>query len=127
MDIFALVAEDKIRTAIKNGEFDHLPGMGQPLQLEDLSSVPEDLRMAYKVLKNAGFINDEKSLDKEIRTLQDLIRCCTDPEEKQRLERKLNEKRLRFQRLVEDKHWEKSKAFRRYEAKINDKFGPSDR
>lgn len=39
MDIFSLIAEDKIQTAIKEGEFDNLPGRGKPLQLEDLSRI----------------------------------------------------------------------------------------
>jgi hypothetical protein len=30
-----LVAEDKIQTAIRNGVFDHLPGLGRPLELLD--------------------------------------------------------------------------------------------
>lgn len=45
------LAEQKIAEAMARGEFDHLPGNGRPLQIEDLSSVPEDLRMAYKLLK----------------------------------------------------------------------------
>jgi hypothetical protein len=30
-----IIADDKIRAAIARGEFDHLPGLGQPLDFED--------------------------------------------------------------------------------------------
>ena len=41
----------KIRQAIRNGDLDHIPGKGKPLQLEDLSMVPPEFRMSYKILK----------------------------------------------------------------------------
>ena len=46
------IAEKRIAEAMDKGEFDNLPGRGKPLEIEDLSAVPEDLRMAYKILKN---------------------------------------------------------------------------
>ena len=50
-----IIAERKIEEAIERGEFDDLPGAGQPLDLDDLDpSLPEELRLAYRILKNAG-------------------------------------------------------------------------
>jgi hypothetical protein len=50
-----LIAERRLEEAIERGEFDDLPGAGQPLDLDDLDpSLPEDLRLAYRILKNAG-------------------------------------------------------------------------
>lgn len=54
MDVFLNIAEEKIRQAIRNGDLDHIPGKGKPLQLEDLSMVPPEFRMSYKILKNNG-------------------------------------------------------------------------
>jgi hypothetical protein len=54
-DAIALIAEGKIREAQAEGCFDHLPGAGRPLLLEDLSRLPPDARMAYTILKNSGF------------------------------------------------------------------------
>jgi hypothetical protein len=54
MKALALLAESKIQAAIAQGEFDDLPGSGKPLQLEDLSRIPADLRMGFKLLRNAG-------------------------------------------------------------------------
>ena len=49
------LAERKIEEAIERGELDDLPGAGQPLDLDDLDPLlPEELRMAYRILKNAG-------------------------------------------------------------------------
>jgi Domain of unknown function (DUF1992) len=50
-----LLAERKIAEAIERGEFDDLPGAGKPLELEDDPLVPEELRMAYRILRNAGY------------------------------------------------------------------------
>ncbi|MGC8938442.1 MAG: DnaJ family domain-containing protein, partial [Thermodesulfovibrio sp.] len=48
MNIFEKIAEEKIREAMQQGIFDNLPNKGKPLELEDFSWVPEDLRLAYK-------------------------------------------------------------------------------
>ena len=54
-----LLAERKIAEAVSRGEFDDLPGAGRPLDLEDDALIPEELRMAYRILKNAGFTPKE--------------------------------------------------------------------
>lgn len=54
-----LLAERKIAEAVSRGEFDDLPGTGRPLDLEDDALVPEELRLAYRILKNAGFTPKE--------------------------------------------------------------------
>jgi len=50
-----LIAERRLEEAIERGEFDDLPGAGLPLDLDDMdASLPEELRLAYRILKNAG-------------------------------------------------------------------------
>ncbi len=51
--------ETRIRDAQSRGEFDHLPGAGRPLPDEDLAGVPEELRVAVRILKNAGCVPAE--------------------------------------------------------------------
>lgn len=85
-----LVAERKIQEAIRNGELDNLPGKGKPLQLEDESGIPEDLRLAYKILKNADCLPPELQLKKEIVQVRDLLPGMEDVEEKYRLIKRLN-------------------------------------
>ena len=53
------IVEQRIKEAMEKGEFDNLPGKGRPIPLEDDSHVPEDLRLAYKVLKNADCLPPE--------------------------------------------------------------------
>ena len=73
MLLFEIIAEQKIRAAMERGEFDDLPGQGRPLDLSEDPLVPEELRMAYRLLKNAGFIPPELEAQKEIRDLEQLI------------------------------------------------------
>jgi hypothetical protein len=73
MLIFELIAERRIAEAAARGELDHLPGAGRPLDLDDDPLVPEDLRLAFRILKNAGFVPSEVQTRREIRALEDLI------------------------------------------------------
>lgn len=76
MTIFDLIAERKIAEAQARGEFDGLPGSGRPLDLQDDSLVPEDLRVAYRILKNAGYVPPELQLSSEIRGVEVLLECA---------------------------------------------------
>uniref|UniRef100_C5D593 DnaJ homologue subfamily C member 28 conserved domain-containing protein n=1 Tax=Geobacillus sp. (strain WCH70) TaxID=471223 RepID=C5D593_GEOSW len=122
MDIIWRVAEDKIREAMKNGEFDNLPGFGKPLELEDLSHIPEDLRIGYLMLKNAGYVSEEIEIKKDLMTLEDLLRCCEDEDEKEKLKKKLNEKLLRWNALMKKRNKTNSQALRDYQRRIDEKF-----
>ena len=76
---FSRVAESRIREAIEKGEFDNLPGAGKPLNLEEYFSTPEDLRMAFSILKNANCAPAEVELLKEVSRLQHAIPETPDP------------------------------------------------
>ena len=67
------IAERRIREAQARGELDDLPGAGAPLELDDDALVPEDLRVAYRILKNAGFVPPEVEAFSEIARLEDLV------------------------------------------------------
>lgn len=79
----AAIAENRIQEAILAGEFDNLPGAGKPLTLEDLSDVPEESRLAYKILKNSGCLPPEVAHRKDAANCLELLANC--PDEKQRL------------------------------------------
>ena len=89
-DIMDKIAEERIREAIERGDFDDLPGKGRPLDLEDDSHLPPDLRMAYKILKNADCLPPEIELRKEIRTTEALLAGIQDTQEKYKQMKKLN-------------------------------------
>jgi hypothetical protein len=100
---FDRIIENKIQEAIKNGEFDDLPGKGKPLDFEDLSQVPEDLRMGFKVLKNAGLLPEEMQLKKEIYNLEQLIATTGINENMDAAKAKLVDKVLRYKMMMEKK------------------------
>lgn len=85
MSFFQRVVEERILEAQRAGAFDNLPGKGKPLRFDDESWVPEDLRVAYRVLKNAHVLPPEAELMKEIHTLEDLLKYVEDPDERRAL------------------------------------------
>lgn len=78
--------------------------------------------MAYKILKNSGYVPEEVQLKKEILSLEDLISCCDDEEKIASLHKKLTEKTLRYNQLMEQRSLMKSQAYYAYKDKIADKF-----
>jgi len=90
MDFFSGIAERRILEALGNGEFDNLEGEGKPLVLEDETWIPEDLRMAYKFLKNAGCVPPELDMRNEVVNLCSLINTIDDDQERLKKLRHLN-------------------------------------
>ena len=50
--MFEKLVEEHIQAAQERGEFNALRGAGKPLPPDDAGLVPEEFRMAYRVLKN---------------------------------------------------------------------------
>lgn len=90
MEFFSKLAENRIKEAMEAGEFDNLKGRGQPLNLDDDSHIPPELRMAYKILKNADCLPPELILRQEVVQLQDLVAAMPDEAEKLKQMRRLN-------------------------------------
>jgi hypothetical protein len=97
----ALLAESKIQAAMARGDFDDLPGRGKPLPLEDLSRVPAELRMGFKLLRNAGCLPPELEARNEVTRLGSLMAATGDPEERARLSSLRGEAEVRYRLLVE--------------------------
>ncbi|KHL92533.1 molecular chaperone DnaJ [Paenibacillus sp. IHB B 3415] len=131
MAILSWLAEQRIQEAMRSGEFANLPGHGKPLELEDLSGVPEDLRMSYKVMKNAGLLPEEVSLRAECVTLEELLAAChrsgnSASGERKELESRLSLKRLRLQVLLQERGLDRSAAYMDYGDKIRQRFEGMD-
>jgi hypothetical protein len=90
MEFFYRIAERRIAEAIKNGEFDDLEGKGKPLVLDDETWIPEDLRIAYKFLKNAGCIPPELEERNEVINMCSLMNTIDDDKERIKKIRQLN-------------------------------------
>lgn len=76
------LAEERIDQAIARGELDHLPSAGRPLELDDDSMVPPELRAGYRLLKNAGYLPEELETRREIRDAEELLRIARTDEER---------------------------------------------
>lgn len=69
---------------MERGEFDNLPGAGRPLCLDRDASVPDEMWLTFKILKNAGVVPPEIEERKEIKRLEDLLAGMEDGPEKTR-------------------------------------------
>ncbi len=85
-----IVSEDRIKRAIKEGKFDNLEGAGKPLPPDEAANLPPELRMAYRMLKNSGYVPAEIAEEKEITRTIDLLAHMKDEGERYRQMQKLN-------------------------------------
>jgi hypothetical protein len=90
---FSHIAEKRIREAMAQGHFDNLPGAGQPLNLDEYFSTPEEVRMAYSILKNANCAPAEVQLLNEVARLERAIAQTADPTARESLQRELTNRR----------------------------------
>src|SRR4051812_29306876 len=98
---FSRVAELKIREAMAEGVFDNLPNAGQPLDLEEYFATPEDLRMAYSILKSAKCAPAEVEMLKEIAALERRVADAADAPTRTTLQRTLADRRTELNILLE--------------------------
>lgn len=87
---FERIVEERIQKAQYKGAFDNLPGAGKPLKLTSDQHVPEDLRLAYKILKNADCLPPEIELKKEIQRTEELLADMQATHARYRTIKKLN-------------------------------------
>lgn len=120
---FGRIVEEKIKQSIEKGDFDQLPGMGKPLPKDEFSHVPSELRNSFRVLKNAGMLPEEMQLKKEIVELEELLATVTDPEQSNLYKKKLTEKQIRFDLLMEKRRLGGTGAYRRYQNLIRKRLG----
>ena len=119
---FQKIIEKRIQEAQKRGEFKDLPGRGEPLRMEDDSRIPEELRLAYKILKNADCLPPELQLKKEIRQMEDLLKGIPDEKEKYRQIKKINYKIMQLNMMGKKSPLLEETEI--YYRKVVDKLGP---
>jgi hypothetical protein len=120
MEFFYRIAERRIIEAIANGELDNLEGKGKPIDFEDETWIPEDLRMAYRILKNAGCIPPELEFRNEVVNMCSLMNTTDDDKERIKKLRELNFKLLKLN-LTRKKPLN-FEDFPEYEGKLVDKL-----
>lgn len=84
------IAERRIAQAIEDGTLNIESWKNRPLPMDNDSFVPDDLKMAYKILKNSGFVPPEVETRKEVKQLEDLIARTEDSHERLKQMKKLN-------------------------------------
>lgn len=101
-------------------EFDNLTGSGKPLMFEDETWIPEDMRLCYRFLKNAGCIPPELEKRQEVLNLKDLMNTIDDDKERLKKLRELNFKLMAFNIMKERPLY--LETFPDYEQRIFEKF-----
>ncbi len=96
MPVFQKIVEKRIKEAQERGEFNDLPGSGKPLEIEDDSRIPEELRLAHKILKNADCLPPDLQLRKEIRQMEDMLDNIPDEKERYLHIKKINFKIMKL-------------------------------
>ena len=67
------LAENRIEEAIASGEFENLPGKGQPLDLAEYFALPPAERAGVALLKNARIVPPEVELMRAIGELEEAL------------------------------------------------------
>jgi len=67
---FQSLIDQQMREAETAGAFQNLPGAGKPLKLDDDANVPEELRLAHRMLKGSGYAPPWIELKKSIAEAQ---------------------------------------------------------
>jgi DnaJ-like protein len=98
---FRRTAENRIREAIAEGKFENLARAGEPLNLDEYFSTPEDLRMAYSILKNAKCPPAEVELLNEIARLKEALARADDETTRQPLHHALARRQTELAILLE--------------------------
>ena len=89
-----LSIEELIQKWLAENPNEPLPGSGQPLNLDEYFRWPEDLRMAYSLLKNSGHVPEEVELLREVLDLKQRLSEATDPLGREYLRRRIQEQEV---------------------------------
>lgn len=121
MDPLERLVELKLQDAEERGLLRGLPGAGKPLPPDEFADVPADLRSAWRMLSQAGFVPEEVELRRSNAQLEDLLRVVTDERERQQIQRRLTAQTLRYELLMERRG--RTPAAERYRAAVRRRLG----
>ena len=93
-----------LRESQRSGELQSAPSWGKPLDLNDgFEQTPDELRMAFKALKDAGFVPPEVETMKQIAALREVLAAEPDADKAEAMRRRVSELQqhlaLRLERL----------------------------
>lgn len=90
LEAIRLIADRKICEALEKGHLNIESWHNKPLPISNDNMIPGELRMAYKILKNAGYLPPEIETKKEIQQIEDLLATCEDERIRVKQIKKLN-------------------------------------
>lgn len=90
-----------IKEAQERGDFDNLKGKGQPIDLDAYFETPEELRLAYTALKNAGIVSPEVELLQEITALKERLESTFEEIQHNKIKKLIQDKQLEFNIMME--------------------------
>ena len=90
LEAIRLIADRKICEALEKGHLNIESWHNKPLPISNDNMIPGELRMAYKILKNAGYLPPEIETKKEIQKIEDLLATCEDERIRLKQIKKLN-------------------------------------
>ena len=98
---FDKAVEAIIKEAQERGDFDNLKGKGKPIDLNAYFETPEDLRLAYSVLKNAEIAAPEVELLQEIAALKERLTSTFEETQRSRIKKLIQGKQMEFNLMLE--------------------------
>jgi len=98
---FDKLVESIIKDAQERGEFENLPGKGKPIDLSAYFETPDDVRLAYSILKNANMASHEAELLKEIAELKQIHAAVVDEKKKREIRKEIEKKQVEFSLMME--------------------------
>ena len=107
------IAEQRISEAVREGRLSVDGWRNRPLPPSNDSLVPEELRLAYKILKNGGYLPAEIETRKEIERLEDLLVSCRDERTRVKQLKKLNFLLLKLHTMKGDSSIEEQETYYR--------------
>jgi hypothetical protein len=89
-----LAIEEKIQKWLAENPGERLPGAGSSLDLDEYFRWPEELRLAYSLLKSSGHVPEEVQLLREIGELKQRLAKAIDTAGRKDLERRIQEQEV---------------------------------
>ena len=85
---------ERLRESEQSGELRSAPSYGKPLAFGDgYDQTPAELRMAMKILKDAGVVPPEVEAMRDAAALEAQLAACDDAAQRRVLQQRLSEKR----------------------------------
>jgi hypothetical protein len=93
--------EEVIQKWLAENPNERLPGAGEPLDLDEYFRWPEELRLAYSLLKNSGHVPEEVVLLREIADLKRRLADSTDARTGEEIMQRIREQEVALNIKIE--------------------------